>query len=210
MISHPSKILLTIILNRIMPKVEDFLHESQAGFRKDRSTVEQILNLRLICENHRNHQKKVFHNFIDLKKAFDRVWHEALWHTMKKHNLGQGMVKLIQELYDCAKTMVLVGSTYSEWFESTVGVRQGCILSPTLFNPFLECIMHDALENFTGGIKCVGLTINNLRFADDIDLMVNSSEELVDITRKLDEASQKYGMEISAKNSKVMISGKSK
>ena len=69
--------------------------------------------------------------------------------------------------------------------------------------------MHDALENFTGGIKCAGLIINNLKFADDIDLMTNSSEELVDITRKLDETSQKYGMEISAEKSKVMISGKS-
>jgi len=148
LISHPSKVLLTIILNRIKPGIEEILDDSQAGFRKDRSTVEQILNLRLLCESQRNHQKNVFHNFIDFKKAFDRVWHEALWHTMAKYNINQGMTRLIQELYENAKTTVMVGNNYSEWFESTVGVRQGCILSPTLFNLFLERIMQDALEFF--------------------------------------------------------------
>ncbi|XP_063615927.1 uncharacterized protein LOC134789159, partial [Penaeus indicus] len=62
LISHPSKVLLTIILNRIKPGIEEILDESQAGFRKDRSTVEQILNLRLLSESQRNHQKNVFLN----------------------------------------------------------------------------------------------------------------------------------------------------
>jgi len=208
LISHPSKVLLTIILNRIKPGIEEILDDSQAGFRKDRSTVEQILNLRLLCESQRNHQKNVFHNFIDFKKAFDRVWHEALWHTMAKYNINQGMTRLIQELYENAKTTVMVGNNYSEWFESTVGVRQGCILSPTLFNLFLERIMQDALENFSGGIKCTGRVVNNLRFADDIDLIAEDAEELAEITRRLDETSHRYGMEISAEKSKIMVSGR--
>ena len=208
LISHPSKVLLTIILNRIKPKTEAILSESQAGFRKDRSTVEQVLNLRLICEKHRNHQSKVYHNFIDFKKAFDRIWHQGLWHTMKKYKIGKGMINLVQQLYEHAKTTVMIGDTYSDWFISTVGVRQGCILSPTLFNLFLERILNDALENFEGGIKCGGLTINNLRFADDIDLIGSNNEELEDLTARLDTTSSRYGMEISDEKSKVMITGK--
>ncbi|XP_042881951.1 uncharacterized protein LOC122259316 [Penaeus japonicus] len=164
LISHPSKVLLTIILNRIKPGIEEILDDSQAGFRKDRSTVEQILNLRLLCESQRNHQKNVFHNFIDFKKAFDRVWHEALWHTMAKYNINQGMTRLIQELYENAKTTVMVGNNYSEWFER--------------------------------GIKCTGRVVNNLRFADGIDLIAEDAEELQEITRRLDETSQVEAFEM--------------
>ncbi|XP_063589590.1 uncharacterized protein LOC134766586 [Penaeus indicus] len=73
----------------------------------------------------RNHHTKVYHNCIDFKKAFGRVWHDALWHTVRKYNIGKGMTELIQNLYGKARTTVLVGNTYSDWFKSTVGVRQG-------------------------------------------------------------------------------------
>ena len=112
------------------------------------------------------------------KKAFDRVWHQALWHIMKKHNIGIQMTNLIKNLYENAKTKVMIGEQYSEWFRATVGVRQGCVLSPTLFNLFLERIMTDALEDFDGGISCGGRKISNLRFADDIDLIAKSKLQL--------------------------------
>ena len=89
----------------------------------------------------------MFHNFIDCKEAFDRVWHKALWHTMKKFNIGKHLTELIKELYEKAVTKVMTGNDqFSEWFKTSVGVRQGCILSPILFNVFLERIMLDTLE----------------------------------------------------------------
>ena len=71
--SHPSKIMLRVILNRLKGKVEDTLPEEQVGFRARRSTTEQIFNARLILEKHLLHQKDLTHNFIDFKKAFDRI-----------------------------------------------------------------------------------------------------------------------------------------
>ena len=133
LISHASKILLKITQIRITPRVEQILSEMQAGFRKDRSTTEQITNLRLICEKTRNHQRIVCHNFINFKKAFDRVWHSALWHTMRKHNIGDHITRIFKSLYEGAKTKVMTGEHFSDWFKSSVGVRQGCILSPTMF-----------------------------------------------------------------------------
>ena len=100
------------------------------------------------------------------------------------------MVRLIQHLYESDRTTVLVENTYSEWFNCTVGVRQGCRLSPTLFNIFLEHIMQDILENVVGGARCGNITINNLRFADDIDLIASNVEELKEITVKLDDTSR--------------------
>ena len=207
LISHTSKILLRVIKNRITPRIEAVLSENQAGFRKGRSTTEQITNLRNLCEKSRNHNHLLFHNFIDFKKAFDRVWHEALWDTMIRYNIGKEVTFLIKSLYETAKNTVMVNNDYSSWFKSNVGVRQGCILSPVLFNLFLERIMNDTLEKFDGGAKCGGRIINNLRFADDIDLITESEEKLKELTTLMDSIAKKYGMEISPEKSKIMVTG---
>ena len=79
---------LKIILNRLQPQAEEIIAEEQAGFRAGRSTTEQIFNLRILCEKYLQHQQNLYHVFIDFKKAFDRVWHEALWATMRKYNIN--------------------------------------------------------------------------------------------------------------------------
>ena len=79
LIIHPSKVMLKIILNRLKPQAEKIIAEEQAGFRAGRSTTEQIFNLRMLCEKYLQHQQDLYHVFIDFKKAFDRVWHAALW-----------------------------------------------------------------------------------------------------------------------------------
>ena len=84
LISDPSKVMLKTILNRFQPQAEEIIAEEQAGLRADRSTTEQIFNLRILCEKYLQHQQNLYHVFIDFKKAFDRVWHEALWATMRK------------------------------------------------------------------------------------------------------------------------------
>ena len=74
------------------------------------------------------------------------VWHAALWATMKKYNISANLIRVIKKLYDKAADAVLFNSSIGDWFRTTVGVRQGCLLSPILYNIFLERIMTDALE----------------------------------------------------------------
>ena len=81
--------MLKIILNRPQPQAEEIIAEEQAGFRAGRSTTEQIFNLRILGEKHLQYQQNLYHVFIDFKKAFDRVWHEALWATKRKYNQRQ-------------------------------------------------------------------------------------------------------------------------
>ena len=76
--------MLKIILDRLKPQAEKIIAEEQTGFRPGRSTTEQIFNLRILCEKYLQHQQDLSHVFIDFKKDFDRVWHAALWATMKK------------------------------------------------------------------------------------------------------------------------------
>ena len=84
LISHPSKVMLKIILNRLKSQAEKIVAEEQAGFRAGRSTTEQIFYLRILCEKYLQHQLDFYHVFVDFKKAFNKVRHAALWATMKK------------------------------------------------------------------------------------------------------------------------------
>ena len=88
MISHPSKVMLRVIFNRLVNQGELILEEEQAGFRSQKSTTEQIFNLRLLVEKYLEHQKELFHNFIDFKNASDRVWHDGLWQVLKEYNIN--------------------------------------------------------------------------------------------------------------------------
>ena len=154
-------------------------------------------------EKYQQRQQDLYHVFIDFKKAFDRVWHAALWTTMHKYNIGANLITIIKSLYEKATSAVLYNGNTGDWFCTTVGVRQGCLLSPTLFNVFLERIMADALENHEGTVKIGGRIITNLRFADDMDGLAGK-EELESLVKRVETASTAYGMEISSEKTKIM------
>ena len=84
LMSHPSKMMLKVLLNRLKPQAEEIIAEERAGFRTGRSTTEQIFNLIIICEKYLQHQQDLYNVFIDFKKSFDRVWHAALWTIMSR------------------------------------------------------------------------------------------------------------------------------
>ena len=133
--------MLKIILNRPQPQAEDFIAEEQTGFRAGRSTTEQKFNLRILCEKYLHYQQNLSHVFKDFKKAFDWVWHESLWTTMRKYNINANIIRVIENLYDKTQSTVLFNGSTGDWFRTTVGARQECVLSPTLFIIFLERIM---------------------------------------------------------------------
>ena len=160
-----------------------------------------------MIEKYIEHQKELYHNFIDFKKAFDRVWHKGLWHVLRSFNVEEGLVQMMQSLYNSASSAVLLGSEVGNFFKIKVGVRQGCLLSPVLFNIFLENIMRETLQDFDTTISVGGRAICNLRFADDIDLMGGTNAELQSLTNRLVDRAGSYGMEVSSEKSKVMVNG---
>ena len=99
---------------------------------------------------------------------------------------------LLRNLYAAQEATVRTGHGTTDWFQIGKGVRQGCILSPSLFNLYAECIMRNTgLEEAQAGIKITGRNINNLRYADDITLMAESEEELKSLLMKVREESGK-------------------
>ena len=108
---------------------------------------------------------------------------------MKKYNISTNLIRVIKNLYDKATSAVLFNGSIGDRFRTTVGVRQGCLLSTTLFIIFLEKIMTDGLEDHEGTVSIGGRTITNLRFANDIDGLAEEEEEVADLVKSLDKAS---------------------
>ena len=129
----------------------------QAGFRKDRRTRDQIVNT----------------------KAFDCVDHNKVWKILKEMGIPDHLTCLLRNLYAGQEATVRTGHGTTGWFQIGKGVRQGCILSPCLFNLYSEYIMRNAgLEEAQAGIKLARGNINSFRYADDTTLMAESEEEL--------------------------------
>ena len=184
---------------RLNPEAEGIIKEEQTGFRVGRNTMEQIFNLRIICERRLQHQQHLYHVFADFKKAFDRVLHDALYAILKFYNIDEQLISVIEGLYKSATSAVFHNNTIGQWFSPTVGTRQGCLLSPTLFNIFLERIMTEALKEHEGSVSIGGRNITNLRFADDIDGLVGSEEELKSLMNNLLRAVKSFCMEMLIK-----------
>ena len=123
---------------------------------------------------------------------------------MRLYNTNTNLINVIQKLYDKATSAVCFNGSTGDLFRTTVGVRQGCLLSPTLFNILLEKIMADALEDHKSTFSIGGRIISNLRFADDIVGLAGSELELANLVERLDKTSTAYGMQISAEKAKLM------
>ena len=123
---------------------------------------------------------------------------------MRKYNISANLVRIIEQLYDKATSAVQMNGNIGEWFRTTVGVRQGCLFSPTLINIFLERIMPDALEEHDRKISTGGRNITNLLFADETDTLAEKKQELEALVGSLDKTCTRYKIEISAEKTKMM------
>ena len=115
---------------------------------------------------------------------------------------------LLRNLYAGQEATVRTGHETTDWFQIGKAGRQGCILSPCLFNFYAESIMRNiGLEEAQAGIKIAGRNINNLRYADDTTLMADSEEELKSFLMKVKEESEKVGLKLNIQKTKIMASG---
>ena len=115
---------------------------------------------------------------------------------------------LLRNLYPGQEATVRTGHGTTDWFQIGKGVRQGCVLSPCLFNFYAEYIMRNAgLEETQAGIKIARRNINNLRYADDTTLMAESKEELKSLLMKVKNESEKVGFKVNVQQTKIMASG---
>ena len=133
------------------------------------------------------------------------VWITINWKIQKEMGIPDHLTCLLRNLYAGQEATVRTGHGTTDWFQIGKGVRQGCILSPCLFNLHAEDIIRNAeLEEAQAGIKIAGRNINNPRYADDTTLMAESEEELKSLLMKVKEESEKVGLKFNIQKIRIM------
>ena len=136
------------------------------------------------------------------------VWITVNWKILKEMVILDHLTCLLRNLYAGQEATVRTGHRTTDWFQIGKGVRQGCILSPYLFNFYAEYIMRNVgLEEAQAGIKIAGRNLNNLRYAADTTLMAESEEELKSLLMKMKEESEEVGLKLNIQKTKIMASG---
>ena len=157
LISQPRKVMLKILQARLQQHVNRELLNVQGGFRKGRGTRDQIANICWSIKKASEFQKNIYVCFIGYAKAFDCVDHNKLWKSLQKMGIPDHRTCLLRNLYAGEEATVRTGHGTTDWFQIGKGIRQGCILSPCLFNLYAEYIMRNAgLNESQTGIRLLG------------------------------------------------------
>ena len=223
LLSIPSKVLAKVLYRRIEEKVEPQLHEAQCGFRKGRGCVDQIFNLRECMSASRQKGKPLYVCFIDLRKAYDSVNRELLWQAMKTYGISGKIVRIVTSLYENTRAKVRVNGVLSECLLLKTGVKQGCVLSPLLFNIFIDWVVRRVLKSMgDSGIeiryskkkkelhvkekdRTARTLVNMLMYADDMAVMDSECGNVTRFLVELDEQLCRVGMMMNVKKTKMMV-----
>ena len=174
LMSHIMKLLLKIILKRNRVLLNENSGETQFGFKSGSGTRDAIFTMRIITEKCLEKGKYLYVCFIDYAKAFDRVQHQKAFECLRSKDL-----RVITNLYWNQRACIRNNNEVSDFAEIKRGVRQGCMMSPSLFNLYTECIFK-SIEGMPG-ISISGNIVNNLRYEDDTVLIADNEQDLQNI-----------------------------
>lgn len=210
LMSHTLKVLLRVIHNRIFRKLDAEISDNQVGFRKGMGTREALFGVNMLMQRCLDVNQNIYMCFIDFEKAFDRVQHQKLIEILKQKNIDGRDIRLIANLYWSQKAKIKIEDQTSDEMEIKRGVRQGCVLSPLLFNVYSEAIFQETLTllMITGGEKGItinGEKVNNFRYADDTVLITDNVRDLQTLLQRLSDAFNQYGLNMNLKKTKYMI-----
>ena len=204
LVSHASKIILRVLTRRLTNRAEQFIGNDQFGFRAGCGTRDAIGIMRIISEKMIENDQEMFVCFVDFEKAFDRVQWRKLFDILKAIGVDWRDRRLIRNLYMKQEVRVRVADGESDPGEVGRGVRQGCSLSPVLFNIYAEAMMNEALSDLEEGVRVGGRLIKSVRFADDKAIVCDREEGLQEMINNLNRVAGEYGMKINESKTKVM------
>ena len=156
---------------------------------------------------HRASRKYLFVYFVDFKAAFDSLWRQALFYKLAHLNIGGDFLHIIQSMYSNVTYSIKIDGELSNPFNSNKGLKQGCVLSPMLFNLFLSDFP-DIFDPSCHPVTLAGLNLNCLMLADDIVLVSESAEELQQYLNKLDVYIKQWKITVNTSKTKVIILNK--
>lgn len=232
LLSAAGKVLAKIMLFRLtMHITEDILPETQCGFRQNRSTLDMVFAARQVQEKCREQNKDLYITFIDLTKAFDTVDRDILWRILQKFGVPPKFLGILKQFHSGMQASVLVGGQKSPPFPVKVGVKQGCVLAPVIFNLFLTAatlLFHKTIQE-DGGVKIqfrldgslfnirrlqaktktLTSNIHELQYADDCALLAHTPAAMQHALDTMSSVYSALGLVINIHKTEVMTQEKS-
>lgn len=212
LLSNASKVYEGILENKLMETLESQLEQSQSGFRKGRSIQDHIFTIKQITEKVRNTNCEIFQAFLDLEKAFDRLPRAEIEKCLRKRGVDPQLRRAIMSLYQNTRSYIRTDNLQSGEFVINEGIRQGGVLSPTLFNVVMDEVIKETRGKtsrlFVGYHNMKPVWLSECAFADDVVVFAKSESQLknnLDIwNKKLIEK----GLKLNEEKTKIMVSGK--
>ena len=203
------KILCSLLNERVLTHCSEnrLISKNQIGFQKNSCSSDHLLTLKTLVKKYVTIGKeKLYACFIDFQKAFDSVWHKGLFHMLQKVGINGNVLNLIKDLYGKTKCAIKINNRITEFFNYSKGVRQGCPLSPVLFNLYINDIFDVIDKHSTSDVYLDAKNkINALMYADDLVLISRSKEGLQQQIDGIQEYCQKWKLTINIKKTKSMV-----
>jgi hypothetical protein len=210
LLSIVGKIYASVLNARLVRWCEsrNILVDEQNGFRSGRRTTGHMFVLSEVIRMRRKKGLPTFCAFIDLRKAYDRVMRSGLWLKLWSYGIRGRMFRVLHGMYQNVWSAVLVDGGLSQWFSLNIGLRQGCVLSPLLFDLFINGVAEE-LKQQGLGVSVMDSKLSILMFADDIVLMASSEQELQKMLDVVGVYCSKWRCDVNAKKTEVVPFGAS-
>uniref|UniRef100_A0A671W6R3 ribonuclease H n=1 Tax=Sparus aurata TaxID=8175 RepID=A0A671W6R3_SPAAU len=206
--SNLGKVFCNIMNTRLMSFLtkHNVLSKSQIGFIPKQRTTDHIYTLHTLIDKHINQNKnKLFACFIDFQKAFDSIWHDGLFYKIIESGIGGKTYDIIKSMYSGNMCSVKIGKMRTEYFTQGRGVRQGCNLSPGLFNIYINELATTLEKSSVPGVSLHNEEVKCLLFADDLVLLSPTAQGLQQSLDLLEHYCQTWALTVNPKKTKIMI-----
>lgn len=199
------KLYCSVLNRRIVKWVEDnnILCDEQIGFRKDRNCLDHISSVYLICDTRLKLKQNTFVAFIDFSKAYDHINRDLLWRKLYEYGIHGTFYNALLSLYNNVESCVRINGLYTDYFNIQSGVKQGCLLSPVLFNLYINDLCQE-MKTLNKGVTINNEVVNILLYADDAVLIAESESDLQIMINALSKWCSKWEMKLNVEKSKVM------
>ena len=205
LISTVCKLFSSVLNKRLVTFIDDnnLLCEEQNGFRRLRACIDHLYVLCTVIRKRKKANKPTYVAFIDFSKAFDSVNHDLLWFKLTQCGIDGKFLRVLQFMYKNISLCVKLHGKFTNWFPSDIGVRQGDVLSPTLFSLFVNDLANE-IKQLQCGVKLDDMDISILLYADDIVLIAENEKSLQRMLDKLNSWCSSSRLDVNCAKSQVI------